>query len=111
MLVRTMFKSKIHRATVTGANVQYIGSITIDADLLAAADLVEYEKVQVVDVSNPSAPVIRGSVDLPEEVYGWYGSWDWGSGDQVVQVNDHTLAFFRYRYNYWWDERYNNGAE
>ena len=52
MLVRTMFKSKIHRATVTGANVQYIGSITIDADLLAAADLVEYEKVQVVDVDN-----------------------------------------------------------
>ncbi len=66
-------------------------------------------KVQVVDVSNPSAPVIRGSVDLPEEVYGWYGSWYWGSGDQVVQVNDHTLAFFRYRYNYWWDERNNTG--
>ena len=37
MLVRTMFKSKIHRATVTGANVQYIGSITIDADLLRQA--------------------------------------------------------------------------
>ena len=52
MMVRTMFKSKIHRATVTGANVQYIGSITIDAELLAAADLYEYEKVQVVDVDN-----------------------------------------------------------
>jgi len=52
MMVRTMFKSKIHRATVTGANVQYIGSITIDSELLAAADLYEYEKVQVVDVDN-----------------------------------------------------------
>lgn len=52
MIVRTMFKSKIHRATVTGANLQYVGSITIDADLLAAADLFEYEKVQVVDIDN-----------------------------------------------------------
>ncbi len=52
MMVRTMFKSKIHRATVTGANLQYIGSITIDADLLQAADLFEYEKVQVVDIDN-----------------------------------------------------------
>lgn len=52
MIVRTMFKSKIHRATVTGANLQYIGSITIDADLLRAADLFEYEKVQVVDIDN-----------------------------------------------------------
>ena len=52
MMVRTMFKSKIHRATVTGANLHYIGSITIDADLLQAADLFEYEKVQVVDIDN-----------------------------------------------------------
>jgi aspartate 1-decarboxylase len=49
---RTMLKSKIHRATVTDANVDYIGSITIDTDLLKAADILPYEKVHVVDVDN-----------------------------------------------------------
>ncbi|MET0398876.1 MAG: aspartate 1-decarboxylase [Longimicrobiaceae bacterium] len=49
---RTMCKSKIHRATVTGADLNYVGSITIDLDLMEAADLVEYEKVQVVDINN-----------------------------------------------------------
>lgn len=51
-MIRTLFKSKIHRAIVTGANLHYIGSITVDADLMRAADLLEYEKVQVVDVDN-----------------------------------------------------------
>jgi len=49
---RTMLKSKIHRATVTDANVDYIGSITIDTDLMMAADVLPYEKVHVVDVDN-----------------------------------------------------------
>ena len=51
---RRMMKSKIHRATVTDANLHYVGSITIDADLLAAADLHEYEQVAVVDIDNGS---------------------------------------------------------
>jgi aspartate 1-decarboxylase len=51
-LSRTMLKSKIHRATVTAASVHYIGSITIDRDLMDAADLHEYEMVHVVDVNN-----------------------------------------------------------
>lgn len=51
-MFRTMLKSKIHRATVTDANVDYVGSITVDEDLLKAADILEYEKVQVVDVDN-----------------------------------------------------------
>ena len=51
---RTMCKGKIHRATVTQANLQYIGSITIDADLLEAADIYPYEKVQVVNINNGS---------------------------------------------------------
>jgi aspartate 1-decarboxylase len=51
---RTMCKGKIHRATVTQANLNYIGSITIDQDLLDAADIYPYEKVQVVNVSNGS---------------------------------------------------------
>ena len=47
-----MLKSKIHRATVTEAELHYVGSITIDADLMRLADLREYEKVQVVDIDN-----------------------------------------------------------
>ncbi len=51
---RTMCKGKIHRATVTQANLNYIGSITIDQDLLEASDIYPYEKVQVVNVTNGS---------------------------------------------------------
>jgi aspartate 1-decarboxylase len=47
-----MCKSKIHRATLTDANLHYEGSITIDSDLLKAADIIPYEKVQVVNVNN-----------------------------------------------------------
>ena len=47
---RTMLKSKIHRATVTQADLHYVGSITIDAELMAAADLLEGEQVAVVDI-------------------------------------------------------------
>lgn len=50
----TMLKSKIHRATVTQAEVDYVGSITIDSALLKASGILEYEKVQVVDVDNGS---------------------------------------------------------
>ena len=49
---RTMLKSKIHRATVTGCDLHYVGSITIDADLLDAADILEHEQVHVLDVDN-----------------------------------------------------------
>jgi len=49
---RTMLKSKIHRATVTDADLHYVGSITIDPDLLEAADILEHEQVHVVDVDN-----------------------------------------------------------
>jgi aspartate 1-decarboxylase len=51
-MLRTVCKSKIHRATVTDANVQYMGSLTVDAELMKAADLVPYEQVHVVDVNN-----------------------------------------------------------
>ncbi|MGK5637715.1 aspartate 1-decarboxylase [Streptomyces sp. URMC 126] len=49
---RTMMKSKIHRATVTQADLHYVGSLTIDADLMAAADLLPGEKVDIVDIDN-----------------------------------------------------------
>ncbi|HVG46379.1 MAG TPA: aspartate 1-decarboxylase [Longimicrobium sp.] len=51
-MYRTMCKSKIHRATVTGADLNYVGSITIDPVLMEAADLLEYEQVAVVNVNN-----------------------------------------------------------
>ena len=60
---RFMLKSKIHRATVTDANIEYEGSITIDENLMDAADLIEFEKVAVFDVTNGNrieTYVIRG---------------------------------------------------
>jgi aspartate 1-decarboxylase len=58
-----MLKSKIHRATVTDANLEYEGSITIDENLMDAADLIEFEKVSIFDVTNGNrieTYVIRG---------------------------------------------------
>ena len=49
---RTMLKSKVHRATVTGSELHYVGSITIDPDLLEAADILEHELVHVLDIDN-----------------------------------------------------------
>ncbi|MCC9067948.1 aspartate 1-decarboxylase [Arthrobacter cryoconiti] len=49
---RTMFKSKVHRATVTHADLHYVGSVTVDADLLDAADILPGELVSIVDITN-----------------------------------------------------------
>lgn len=51
---RRLMKSKIHRATITAADLHYEGSLTLDRDLMAAADLVEFEEIQVVNVNNAS---------------------------------------------------------
>ena len=51
-LIITMLKSKIHRATITEAKLNYVGSITIDKLLMEQADILEYEKVQIVDIDN-----------------------------------------------------------
>ena len=69
-MFRTLMKSKLHRGTITAANLHYVGSITIDADLMDAADLLANEKVQVVDIDNGARletyviPGERGSGDL-----------------------------------------------
>ena len=66
-MLRTMLKSKIHRATVTQADLHYVGSVTIDADLMEAADLLEGEQVTIVDIDNGARLVtyaitgVRGS--------------------------------------------------
>jgi aspartate 1-decarboxylase len=49
---RVMLKSKIHRATVTDCDRHYVGSVTVDADLLEAADILEHEQVHVLDIDN-----------------------------------------------------------
>jgi aspartate 1-decarboxylase len=49
---RRMMKSKIHRATVTGADLNYVGSVSIDPELMASADIREYEQVAVLDIDN-----------------------------------------------------------
>ena len=49
---RRMMKSKIHRATVTDANLHYVGSVTVDRDLMEAADVRPYEQVAIVDIDN-----------------------------------------------------------
>ena len=49
---RTMLKSKIHRATVTDSDLEYVGSLTVDPDLLDAADMAEWELVHVLNVNN-----------------------------------------------------------
>lgn len=62
-MVIEVLKSKIHRATITQANLNYIGSISIDEDLMDAANFIEFEKVQVVNINNGErleTYVIRG---------------------------------------------------
>src|SRR5271155_4321574 len=49
---RRMMKSKVHRATVTGANLNYVGSVSIDTELMALADILPYEQVAVLDIDN-----------------------------------------------------------
>jgi aspartate 1-decarboxylase len=67
--MRIMLKSKIHRARVTGCNISYEGSITIDKKLMEAADILPYEQVQVLNVNNGarfSTYAIQGLVDSGE---------------------------------------------
>ncbi|GAA3486538.1 aspartate 1-decarboxylase [Streptomyces cremeus] len=65
-MLRSMMKSKIHRATVTQADLHYVGSVTVGADLMEAADLLPGEKVDIVDINNGarlSTYVIEGPRD------------------------------------------------
>jgi len=82
--VRSMLKSKIHRARVTGADLEYEGSITLDQDLMEAADLLEYEMVHVLDVDNGNrlqTYVIKGGRGTGEAVIN-------GAAARLVQRGD-----------------------
>jgi aspartate 1-decarboxylase len=87
---RRMMKSKIHRATVTDANLHYVGSITIDADLMVAADLVEYEQVAVVDIDNGArfeTYVISGAPGSGEICLNGAAARLVAPGDRVIAIS------------------------
>ncbi len=82
-----MLKGKIHRAVVVQAELNYVGSITIDPELMEAAGILEYEKVQIVDVEN-------GSRFETYTIAGEPGSGMVclnGAAARMVQVNDHII--------------------
>lgn len=86
-MFRTMMKSKIHRATVTEANLKYVGSITIDENLIEAADILPNEKVQIVNNNNGARletyviPGERGSGTICLN----------GAAARLVQVGDEVI--------------------
>lgn len=98
-----LLKSKIHRARITGKNLHYEGSLTLDPELMEAAGLVPYEKVQVVNVNNGSrleTYVIPGQRGSGEVVLNGAAA-RWGEVDDPViilayaQVEEHELSQFQ----------------
>lgn len=86
---RMMCKSKIHRATVTDANLAYEGSITIDGNLLDAADILEYEQVHVVNIANGArfeTYAMRGEPGSGDVVIN-------GAAARLVQPGDLVIIF------------------
>jgi aspartate 1-decarboxylase len=71
-MLRTMLRSKIHRATITGADMDYVGSLTMDPDLLEAAEMLVNEQVTVVDITNGARLVTYLALGRP------------GSGDIII---------------------------
>lgn len=85
-----MCKSKIHRATVTDANLEYEGSITLDPLLMEAADLREYERVQVLNLQNGArfeTYIIRGTPGEGEVILNGPAARLVQSGDQVIIIS------------------------
>ena len=86
---RTMCKSKIHRATVTDADLEYEGSITVDPELLEAADILPYEQVHVVNVNNGArfeTYAIRGERGAGQVIVN-------GAAARLVQPGDKIIIF------------------
>ena len=95
MLIHVV-KSKIHRVTVTGADLNYIGSITIDEDLLEAANLIEGEKVQIVNINNGErleTYVIPGPRKSGEITLNGPAARKVAKGDIVIIISYATLEF------------------
>lgn len=93
--MRTMLKSKIHRARVTNCNVDYEGSITIDKDLMEAADLLPYEKVDVLDINNGArfnTYVIEGERGSGEICLNGAAARLVAKGDIVIILSYHVVS-------------------
>jgi aspartate 1-decarboxylase len=93
--MRTMLKSKIHRATVTGADVNYEGSVTLDPLLMEAADILPYEQVHVVDVNNGARLVtyaIEGRRGAGEVVLNGAAARLVNAGDIVIIISYEQLT-------------------
>ena len=87
-MMRTMLKSKIHRATVTGADIDYEGSITLDPVLMEAADILPYEQVHVLDINNGArltTYAIEGTPGAGEVVLN-------GAAARLVNVGDLVIV-------------------
>ena len=93
--MRTMLKSKIHRAHVTGANVDYEGSITLDPALMDAADILPFEQVHVLDITNGArlqTYAIEGRRGGGEVVINGAAARMIGEGDLVIVLAYHTVS-------------------
>jgi len=103
MRLRTFLRSKIHRATVTEANVDYIGSVTLDEDLMEAADVAEYEQVLIADLENGErleTYVIRGKRGSGVVGINGAAALKIGVGDKIIifaytQISDDEIAGLR----------------
>lgn len=93
--MRTMLKSKIHRARVTQCNIDYEGSITIDKDLMEAADLLPYEKVDVLNINNSArfhTYAIEGERGSGEICLNGAAARLVAKGDIVIILSYHVVA-------------------
>ncbi len=91
-----VLKSKIHKVTVTEANLHYVGSITIDEDLMDAADIIENEKVQVLNISNGErldTYVIKGERDSGEICMNGPAARKVIVGDVVIIISYASMEF------------------
>ena len=93
--MRTMLKGKIHRAHVTGADINYEGSITLDPVLMDAADILPFEQVHVLDITNGArlqTYAIEGRRGAGEVVINGAAARMIGEGDLVIVLAYHTVS-------------------
>jgi aspartate 1-decarboxylase len=91
-----ILKSKIHRATITEANLHYVGSLTLDEDMMDAAQIIEHEKVQVVNVNNGTrieTYVIRGKRGSGVCCLNGPAARQGAVGDVVIIISYATMLF------------------
>jgi aspartate 1-decarboxylase len=91
-----IFKSKIHRATVTEADLNYVGSITIDQDLMDAANIIQYERVQVLNVNNGErieTYVIKGEKGSGVICLNGPAARKFATGDVAIIISYATMDF------------------